>query len=1820
MKHVTFFVALVLLTVAVTSLGFAGKASVQTTTAPTVSQVGTRSFTDSDLPADRAIKSSRQIDISTQVTSPRPIIANAGSTTLTTGLAGTYTIPGDFANLSSAVAILNYLGVSGDVVFELGSASYTEMGPITFGNFPGAGTYNVKVQPAAGVAVTFNFVSTLTEGKGFAFNGAKNITIDGLNTGGASLTLQYASISAFPTSDAFGATIYITNVSEYLAFKNIHVKGQIDNAVWADQTDGRPAIFVWSPDADGDGSKHLTFDGCTITNATYGMKVLGDYWSIDNNADYLDITNCKIGGAYGEKVNIGFFVEATKNVNFLNNIIDGVEYMQTYWYNGPTEWDYDGGVFYAGGTRSFMYDFGQATGAHFLIVDGGVFVNNVYRNIGYNGVFGDGVISYGTRIYSYNFGLAKTAYVENNRIYNITNPGGNTASITGIRGPAGYVYHNSVSITGTMPSGTGFTVNGINGHTQCFNNAVSIDLAGTFTSTATANGIVSGSNLDYNAIYSTHRAIAGYSTANAAALAGFNKNGTFGPINFDADLHITTGPSAAENIGKSRVLPLTDIDGDARDTSAAGKRDVGADEMLADLSTAWANDVMPLGLAYPGSSTPTGISVSPQVIVKNNTPTSVGSFSVTVTIVDALTSTTEFSATETVSGLNAMEVKTVSLAGSWAVTVVGTKNITVTTTLAGDVQTGNDVATASTSVSAPTPITTTKLYTFDASAENWAATTGPSATTDWKRKNSFAKLGGAYSGYSWVTERPAPTGTASQLTYTEGGYASSQGYSSTYPGANLLTSPWLDISGMSGSDVYISFVHSIRVEPDWDCAWMQYTVDGLNWKNLGTLNDPNGINWYNTALYKLAAANPDAFDDATAIRYGLIPDADHLPYRWATNDAGLLAGGDATGVEAGPDGWVYVQLKVNTGEIVHAPAIKFRYIGFSDAATASSPGGFGFDNFYIGNTAPPLSGGTITGTIFRDADGDGVQDLGEAGEASKDVKVYYYGVYVKTIQSDVNGVYTFNLADNSTLPGDYQLEPVIAGVAYTVPFGTSPKSTINHPSDGSAKTQNFGTFVGSVSGKVFEDVDNGGDKDAGEAGLGAFIVELHKDSANGYKMGFDTTDAAGLYSILAPPYANYVIKSVSKINTRISMPVPTGTYTVTVGTTSGDPSANLIDQDFGIFIFSQTKIEAFMDLNGDGIKGGADFYVINPGEGSVSWDVYKGAVKIATDVLGEGLASILHNFDAGDYTFTRVTPPPTNYIQTTVPVEFNISITTSRQNITLTSLYFKKTNLAGNVIEDLNGNGVAQAGEGPLAGWVISMTKGATTLLDTTDALGNYGFTNIENGPWTITQVMPSGWTRTFGLYAAAMPWSATWDPLNEGYNFGNFKDITVSGVLFRDRDNDGVKDAGEEGLSGWDVTLTGATGTTVPTGTNGEFSFTPAPRSAGYTLSFTLQAGYACTLPVGGTYAVAAVSGVNVTDQDFGVFKGSDLTKYRTFTLAQLSASTEAKPVKYKAGKAIVGPPNTANLIDRLVNPKVGGTYVLQVGKSGQLYPGGKEKAYLYVAKQGDAYKSFAGKGTHTAGTATGFDFTVKGGLMMKKWKTMTADKKNDELAMQLLALQINLAASLNGNTDDAKNLGALIYKGTGSWGTDQTIDQIADYADDVMTNWAGVPFTVYTDLLSAVSAINGAFASTEVGDTTTDGGWTAAKLKWATTKTVFEVPFLKSAVAPAKNRLNNDPIVTPEVYALGQNYPNPFNPSTTLSFDLPTDAIVTLKIFNVLGQEVATVLNRQEFSSGTEEVDFDASSLASGVYLYQIVAEEINADGTGQTFTQVKKMMLMK
>jgi hypothetical protein len=108
-----------------------------------------------------------------------------------------------------------------------------------------------------------------------------------------------------------------------------------------------------------------------------------------------------------------------------------------------------------------------------------------------------------------------------------------------------------------------------------------------------------------------------------------------------------------------------------------------------------------------------------------------------------------------------------------------------------------------------------------------------------------------------------------------------------------------------------------------------------------------------------------------------------------------------------------------------------------------------------------------------------------------------------------------------------------------------------------------------------------------------------------------------------------------------------------------------------------------------------------------------------------------------------------------------------------------------------------------------------------------------------------------------------------------------------------------------------------------------------------------------------------------------------------------------------------------------------------------------------------------------------------------------------------------------------------------------------------------------------------------------------------------------------NNAPQSTTEetaaAFKLEQNYPNPFNPSTTITYNLPTNSLVTLKVYNTLGQQVATLLDNETQLAGEQNVNFNALNLPSGVYFYRIQTQDLSGKGATRMM-DVKKMILLK
>jgi flagellar hook assembly protein FlgD len=98
-------------------------------------------------------------------------------------------------------------------------------------------------------------------------------------------------------------------------------------------------------------------------------------------------------------------------------------------------------------------------------------------------------------------------------------------------------------------------------------------------------------------------------------------------------------------------------------------------------------------------------------------------------------------------------------------------------------------------------------------------------------------------------------------------------------------------------------------------------------------------------------------------------------------------------------------------------------------------------------------------------------------------------------------------------------------------------------------------------------------------------------------------------------------------------------------------------------------------------------------------------------------------------------------------------------------------------------------------------------------------------------------------------------------------------------------------------------------------------------------------------------------------------------------------------------------------------------------------------------------------------------------------------------------------------------------------------------------------------------------------------------------------TSVAPVSSTI-------PREFNISQNYPNPFNPRTTIRLDVPQASNVNITVFNILGREVATIVN-EELKPGEYEVQWDATDVASGTYFYKV---------TAGNFVQTRKMVLLK
>lgn len=227
-----------------------------------------------------------------------------------------------------------------------------------------------------------------------------------------------------------------------------------------------------------------------------------------------------------------------------------------------------------------------------------------------------------------------------------------------------------------------------------------------------------------------------------------------------------------------------------------------------------------------------------------------------------------------------------------------------------------------------------------------------------------------------------------------------------------------------------------------------------------------------------------------------------------------------------------------------------------------------------------------------------------------------------------------------------------------------------------------------------------------------------------------------------------------------------------------------------------------------------------------------------------------------------------------------------------------------------------------------------------------------------------------------------------------------------------------------------------------------------------------------------------------------------------------------------------------------------------------------------------------------------------------------NNRLSGEILALRLNIGASEVGLTPP--NLGDMLFRDTSSVPnplSNLTLRQVAAKADTAVAYWKRYPAD-YARYYATLKKIDDAFVAPI--DTIS-----TRPLRLKSTKAMFSVPYLipNTTIMPAPpGSFQPTPydIDEPNAFSLLQNYPNPFNPITTIEFTLMEPSVVSLIIYNVLGQQIARLVDHATMDEGRQVLDFDASAVASGVYFYQLLADPIS--GQGKFVSQVRKMVLLK
>ena len=578
--------------------------------------------------------------------------------------------------------------------------------------------------------------------------------------------------------------------------------------------------------------------------------------------------------------------------------------------------------------------------------------------------------------------------------------------------------------------------------------------------------------------------------------------------------------------------------------------------------------------------------------------------------------------------------------------------------------------------------------------------------------------------------------------------------------------------------------------------------------------------------------------------------------------------------------------------------------------------------------------------VWTDLDADGIQEigLGELGIANVTVELYdgITNALVTSTVTNALGLYSFTVD-----PGSYYVKFITPGGYFLSPANVGADDTIDSDAAISGQTQTVTVASGeqnltldagvyqkaSLGDRVWSDANGNGVQDVGESGLQNVIVTLIDAVTNLPVGGPQVTDASG----------SYLFTNLDPGQYKVTFVLPGG-YVFTDADQGGndttDSDANVangmshvvtlvsgqsdLTVDAGAYQLAQLGDFVWRDQNMNGLQDGGELGVAGVAVHLIDADTNAEVAVTFTDAAGK----YLFNVKPGNYkVWVEV---PQGWIVTTKDVGANdaidsdidpvsgvtgtVVLASGQSNLTVDAGLVKLAALGDLVWEDMDADGIQDPTEPGLANVVVRLLDGADAVIATTvtDGGGNYLFENLTPGTYKVRFVLPAGYffspkdadgndaidsdadTLT-GTTVAVVLGSGD---VNLNLDAGMYRKAVIGDLVWEDKDNDGIQEAGdgEVGIPNVTVQLFNSVtnvqvGPSVVTDASGFYSFTVDPGS--YYVKFTAPGGYAITKQnqgfddtidsdasqaTGQTQAVTIASGEQNLTLDAGLFRAVSL------------------------------------------------------------------------------------------------------------------------------------------------------------------------------------------------------------------------------------------------------------------------------------------------------------------------------------------------------------